>query len=159
METNEYGKLGQDLLQASTNLIQPRRQGRGRLLVLDLVTDQYFKTTGGGATVDWHVISGPLRLGEQVEDITAHVWAFNTDANFKYRVVARGSYDGVHWGSVPTVDLLSETVASDTYTIGTAVTDRTKFGRYIRLLLGLTDAGAVQEGHISISVAIKFWGQ
>ena len=45
------------------------------------------------------------------------------------------------------------------YTIGSAVTDRTKFWRYIRFLLGLTDGGATQNGFLSISVAVKFWGQ
>lgn len=147
-------------LLTGTRLVAPvGARSSGRIAVVELVTDLWFKTMG--TSMVWLPVGDVLEIGAEVEDIVGHLecTAPSDDTDFKYLLGFGRSYDGERWYDMQTPCVLSTELAGPGYTITGAFNDRTKFGRYIRFLLGVRHQNAERTGRLSASVAIKFWAQ
>jgi hypothetical protein len=99
------------------------------------------------------VISGPelACLGPFLQDLVVHVDSTGLTNKFTFDVQLQYRYNGA-WKSVELLPLKS----TEDYFIGSAVTDRTKFGKEIRVVLRTqiaTGGSGVHRGTLSISLA------
>ncbi len=129
---------------------------RGRTSFLKAFEARVFQTTGGGAVPTYFPVTEAFEVNGALEALQIHALCTQRSANFKYRFRIGYSFDNVVWlwGS----DVLGEQTALG-YVIGSWFTTATEFGRYIRLEIGLADTGAVEEGTLYLSAALKSWGQ
>ncbi|HNC97395.1 MAG TPA: hypothetical protein PKW90_14795, partial [Myxococcota bacterium] len=86
----------------------------------------------GSTNFDDYVISGPelACLGPFLQDLVVHVDSTGLTNKFTFDVQLQYRYNGA-WKSVELLPLKS----TEDYFIGSAVTDRTKFGKEIRVVL------------------------
>jgi hypothetical protein len=122
-------------------------------MLFTLCDAQLFLATTGTPNYDNYVISGPeiAQLGPFLQDLVVHVDSTGLTDKFTFDVQLQYRYKGP-W---KTAELLAVQSTED-YFIGSPVTDRTKFGREIRVVLRTqiaTGGSGVHRGTLSISLA------
>lgn len=133
-----------------------------RTVWLDLLNQRSLQSPDS-ANMTYTPISGPLEVGKDLEDIVAHVFVENAQAEVNFFVGIKVSFDGVTFqgftNGAPEEILLVESNPNG-YFISPVFTDRSKLGRFIRFELGLSDNGnGPYMGIFSVSVALRFAGQ
>ncbi len=127
---------------------------RGRVTRLDLCTDQRFTSDGSGS-FSYTPISPVMEdVGPALEDLIIHADAKELESGLAFSVMIDRSFDGYTWTQGGTAVLAAQT--ADGYYISSAFSTRTDMGRFMRLSLGLDDAGAAKSARLSISVYLKF---
>ncbi len=127
------------------------------VMVFELAEDQLFAANclvAGGAFDEYVITDAQFAaLGPALQDLVVHAEGVNFSANFSYKVVLQYRYRLGAWQDGGTLLSLQ---TSGTYVISTPFTDRTKFGREVRLVLQtqVTAGGSVQQrGSMNLSVA------
>jgi len=127
---------------------------RGQKVLLVELCDEEPFTTIGTTTYTYHIRGGVLRdVGPSIEDIVVHANGRNFSSVFKYKVIGQYSYDGETWTDFA-ADLLTQQTTSGAK-IGSAYSTRTDFGLRIRFKVAVIDAGAKENGVLSVTVAVK----
>lgn len=129
--------------------------GNGKIASFTLCASKALLTDGDSSYDDIQV--GPVLSGIPlyVEDMVVQALCESRTAGFKYKIKGQWSFDGKTWEDYDS-DLLGEQSVSGAVN-GSAYTTRTDFGRYVRFLVSVNDAGAVEQGVLSVIVVLKFW--
>ncbi|MFH1464908.1 MAG: hypothetical protein ABIO70_11040 [Pseudomonadota bacterium] len=143
MKSNSMNRSGSQVL------------GGQRVVILDLVEDSHEVTMGAGGYKYRPVSDILVDVGPRMEGLTCHYKLADATANFKVKLRATWSIDGLNW-EVFSGDIMSE-VTADSQGVGTEYTTKTDFGRRIRFELGTCDNGAVEHGIVNVAVALRFY--
>jgi hypothetical protein len=128
-------------------------QAGRRVVMLDLLTDSH-ETTLAQNEYTWRNISEILEdVGPRLEAVTVHYKLAEKSNAFAFKVTLAWSLDGETWN---TTDVLAE-VGTAKQGIGEEFTSTDKFGRLMRFQLGTTDGGSVEQGIVSVIVALRFY--
>lgn len=126
----------------------------------ELADDEVFQATAIGAA-NWDEVvltKGDFEsLGPSMVDLVVHAEGTNFSANFNYQVQLQ--YRGAKGAWVDGGAVLA-TQNSGTYTISAPFSDRTKFGRNLRLVLRTqitTGQSGTQRGTLTILVAVRLY--
>ncbi len=137
--------------------INPPRGGTSFAFEVELERARKLQSAGTGPATWTTYQLGPTfeGLAEHLEEITAHVLVEDrSSANISYRIGLEKSYDGVVFSAG---GFVLPAQNSNGYTITSAYTTRTDFGRYFRFVLELDDNGAVETALFSASMHLKLW--
>lgn len=169
-----------DLGGSSSRIARPRmfRGGGGsNVAIFELLNEQQVITTTLESSSSWDllVLTGPEfeSLGKAIQDIVIDYEVSNIIDNFQFFVAIQSKYRNGDWGpalsGIVSGDCLVGTSAAPVtqaaYKIGTAYTDRTRFGVLSRLVMfhqaKTTGGGTGRVGssaRISMQAAVRFWG-
>ena len=126
---------------------------RGRVTRVDLCTDQWFTSDGSGNYAYTPISPVMEDVATSLEDLIIHADVKELEAPLEFKVMIDQSWDGYTWTQGGAVLVA---MAADGYYISSAFSTRTDMGRFMRLSLGLDDAGAAKSARFSISVYLKF---
>lgn len=137
-----------------------RSSMQSSVIMFDLCEEEIFASNSLVTTpaFDEFVLTGTdfESIGPSLQELLIHAEGSNFTANFSYRVLLQYRYRNGPWQSGATLPLGLQTSA--TYLIGAPYTDRTTFGRCIRLLLQtqITAGSTLQQrGGLTISAAAR----
>jgi len=126
---------------------------RGRVTRVDLCTDQWFTSDGSGSYAYTPISAVMEDVATSLEDFIIHIDVKELEAPLEFKIMIDRSFDGYTWTQGGAV-LIAQ--SADGYYISSAFSTRTDMGRFMRLSLGLDDAGAAKSARFSISVYLKF---
>jgi hypothetical protein len=119
-------------------------------------------TPDSSSITGWVPITEPMKVGENLADVTVHVLCENYDQYFAGTFRLGLSYDKHAWftPAANVVDVQCDAADSSAkYVVSSAYSTRTDFGRWIRLEMGLyrhTENAGVKKGCVSVAMALRF---
>ena len=144
--------------------IVPLRGGNiGSVAVYELMTEQTIQTSADGGNWDSFVLIDESfeGLGPGIVDIVGHAECAGPSPYFSYRVVLEYKYLNGGWTADTSTPIIPVTTNSSAYVItATPYSDRTKFGRRIRLVLQAqvgSGGSGMHRGALTLSAAVRFF--
>ncbi len=126
-----------------------------KVLQVEALTRRTLVSAGASSYDYWTI--GPVfeGLGPKLDKAVAHIVCNNrSSANILYLIRIQYSYNGLDWitgGNVLPAQ------SAEGYTVGADYSTRTDFGIFTRFQIGVSDAGAQEQGTFSVTLALKLW--